>query len=120
TRDHQLTRGQRLTMRVTAFHSSLHLSEDQLEEPARNCRLCACAAPTVRFALQLDPTVELLQCPRCAGCSASRMPTAEALDAYYGRYYEDRVSAGDHVTVDDARVLSRRITEYVSRHTAGS
>lgn len=48
-----------------------------------------------------------MECATCHAGSASRMPTSQALDAYYGNYY-DAASAADHaqaegrVTIGDA------------------
>lgn len=67
----------------------MHLEEDYVLPPEPECPLCLFRgerAPVLR--LQSDPDVFLLACPRCRGFSASRLPTNDALRAYYGRYYE--------------------------------
>ena len=45
--------------------------------------------------LQSDPDVDLFECVSCGVCSASRIPTSEALTAYYQGYYERAGAADD-------------------------
>ena len=76
-------------MRATSFHGSRHLGANELVDATGACPVCG--GTVVRssvLTLQKDPTIELLRCPICHACSASRMPTSEVLEQYYGGYYQ--------------------------------
>ena len=94
---------------ATTFHSGAHLAEEQLEAPETACPLCRFDAgrPAV-LKLQKSPDVDLLSCGRCAGFSASRMPTGEALHTYYRDYYK---GADERVTFD----LPGRLAAHIFR-----
>ena len=105
-------------MRPTAFHSGMHLKEEFLLPPEPLCPLCSYGGerpPVLR--LQSDPDVLLLDCPHCNGCSASRLPTEEALRAYYSRYYEAGVfQNSDKVTFHDPQRFARHLLRKVRPH----
>ena len=86
-----------------------HLASSELGGWTRTCPICRSEAPRRAVArLQSDPDVEMLACARCRACSASRMPAAEVLEAYYATYYaglERGVTFSD--TVRFARHLVR-------------
>src|SRR5262249_28761807 len=65
------------------------------------------------WVLQKDPDVDLQRCGRCGALSASRMPTAAALDAYYGNYYGAAADA-DHVTIDRPERLGAHVAAAAS------
>src|SRR5579859_7893526 len=70
------------------FHRGKKLNEGELMEPSLQCPICASKELRhTEFLLQSNPDVALLCCTVCGGRSASRMPTSEALDHYYGIYY---------------------------------
>lgn len=86
-------------LRSTLFHASRHLDEDALLPRHEACR--GCGATDLRatgVVLQQAPLVRLLRCAHCELRSADRMPTDEALDAYYASYYD--ADAGERVTLD--------------------
>lgn len=87
-------------MRATAYHAGRRLHEDELHPPHDRCPLCLSRGkrPAVHR-IQESPLVELLACGRCRGASASRMPQAQVLDAYYAGYY----SGAARTTTPDAR-----------------
>lgn len=76
-------------MRATTSHPSRHLAAGDLLDSTAACPICldrGTRRPVLR--LQAGPDVFLLRCGRCQGCSASRMPRPEYLQAYYGSYYQ--------------------------------
>jgi SAM-dependent methyltransferase len=79
-------------MRSTAFHSGMHLEERHLRPTEAKCPLCLFGGErSAVLWLQSEPNVFLLACPNCNGFSASRLPTEEALRAYYSKYYEQGI-----------------------------
>jgi len=94
---------------ASGFHAGRHLVEEQLEGADKVCPLCLSESerPPV-FRLQSDPDVDLLSCAVCGGCSASRMPTTEALRSYYASYYD---RADERVTFD----LPQRLAHHIFR-----
>jgi SAM-dependent methyltransferase len=108
-------------MRPTAFHSGMHLKEEFLLPPETVCPLCSYGgerAPVLR--LQSDPDVFLLACPNCSGCSASRLPTEEALRAYYSQYYEAGIfQNSDKVTFHDPQRFARHLLRKAGPHLQG-
>jgi 2-polyprenyl-3-methyl-5-hydroxy-6-metoxy-1,4-benzoquinol methylase len=79
-------------MRATAYHSGAHLEERDLRSPESQCPLCAFGGQrSTVLQLQTGPDVSLLECPNCGGCSASRLPTEEALRTYYSKYYDQSI-----------------------------
>jgi SAM-dependent methyltransferase len=86
------------------------MEEVFLEPELSGCPLCGSAERTQVLPAQSGPLVMLLACARCRACSVSRMPTSEALDDYYGSYYENFEVAA--VTTDDPARLARRIASY--------
>ena len=78
-------------MRVTVFHSTRVLAEEDTCDAAERCPVCGHQGSRKRIGfVQRDPRIELLQCQACGGASASRMPRPEVLDAFYRAYYADR------------------------------
>ncbi len=104
-------------MRATLYHSSVHLPDADLQAPDTACPLCDHGGPRpIIGTIQRDPDVHLLQCPRCRGASVSRMPTADALDRYYGGYYDD---ADVSHTFDEAPRFARHVMRTSGLAVAG-
>ncbi len=77
-------------MRSTPYHQGEHLTRDALEDATARCPACDFTGLRESVhTLQTEPEVLLLACPICGICSASHMPTDDALEDYYGKYYGD-------------------------------
>jgi SAM-dependent methyltransferase len=98
---------------ATAFQAGKHLQEDQLQPPEAACPLCGSTQPrnVALPALQTQPSVDLLRCSQCQGVSASRLPTSEALDAYYSRYYSANSA---NITCGDPQRFANHLLRYCS------
>lgn len=68
--------------------------------------------------MQANPQVILLECEDCKAVTASRMPTQEALDRYYGSWYQEPIhkESGEEVTFDDSARFGRHLANLVSRY----
>lgn len=76
-------------MRATTFHDSIHVAQTDIYPAIAKCPICLFQGPRQPvFTVQTSPTIEMLECPHCGGCSASHMPKASVLDEYYSRYYD--------------------------------
>lgn len=93
---------------AAAYHTSKHLSDAELGSPQGNCLFCGSEDRVLAARLQTEPTVDLLECRSCGLCSASRVPTAEALQHYYGGYYERSSSVG----LEDSQVTFGNINRF--------
>lgn len=100
-------------MKSTLYHRTMHLREDQLMPQDGGCPFCASASREEMAVLQRAPLVCLLSCKNCWAVSASRMPTAEVLKAYYGSYYSGREMK---VTMDLPDRLAARIFSVIKSH----
>lgn len=60
--------------------------------------------------IQQSPDVFLLYCPKCHACSASRMPTPEALGEYYTDYFQP---SAPKITHDSPARFARHIASFV-------
>ena len=99
-------------MKIAAFHASRNLPESDLGPVQAGCLWCGSTnlCPAAVAVVQAEPEVELRRCRSCAASSVSRLPTPEALDHYYGSYYQ---GDADHaVTMDDPTRLAARIAGY--------
>jgi hypothetical protein len=75
-------------MKATLYHPGMHLDAAQLAAAGERCPICGVqSARAAAGLIQQEPRVDLLSCPNCLGCSASRMPMPQVLDDYYGGYY---------------------------------
>ena len=107
------------------FHKATHLSESQLCPPDENCRICGSKNRTKQFLVQPEPDVWLLECHRCHVSSASRMPTDEALEVYYGKYYSgstyEQSTSGKvaKITFDKPVRLAKRIRSGITESFQG-
>ena len=63
------------------------LTEKELCPALLACPVCGHDDKHHAISLQPYPPVELLSCGYCHASYSSRMPTKEALDTYYARYY---------------------------------
>jgi len=97
-------------VRATKFQTGVHVNEEDLLPSDLRCPLCFDADERRSvLLLQAQPDVHLLQCCKCGGYSASRLPTVETLSRYYGGYY--RLS--DHtVTCDNPRAFAKHVLNY--------
>jgi SAM-dependent methyltransferase len=108
-------------MKATAFHSGTHLEERDLRPAESACPLCSFRGerPAV-LRLQSEPGISLLACANCGGFSASRLPTDEALRAYYSKYYQQGIfQDAEKVTFDEperfAKHLVRKAKPFLKR-----
>ncbi|HWQ91520.1 MAG TPA: methyltransferase domain-containing protein [Clostridia bacterium] len=73
---------------ATRYHEAMHLEAEQLAAELESCPICGSRGPRRPAGrIQSDPSVHLLSCPNCGGCSASHMPIPQVLEAYYDGYY---------------------------------
>jgi hypothetical protein len=101
------------TLSATAFHKGKTLAEGELGPETDRCPTCRLTAPrrdVVRA--QTGPDVWFRQCPQCHGVSASRMPTPQALNDYYARYYDRALT--ELITTPKPERLARRIASHWS------
>jgi 2-polyprenyl-3-methyl-5-hydroxy-6-metoxy-1,4-benzoquinol methylase len=109
-----------MTLTSTLFHRSVHLGEDKLTSPDiySTCPFCESADRELVWILQKNPEVSLLRCNFCYAVSASRMPTKEALSAYYNVYYKSKDNIGNviQVTFDNPDRLSKQIATFYARN----
>lgn len=108
-----------MKMNAAVFHQSKHLDAHQLEPPGDKCPFCNSTSRQPLCVLQNEPDVFLLECAECHAASASRMPTADALEAYYDRYYQSPMfSDADNRTTFDApsRFGKYLATLYLQQH----
>jgi len=95
---------------ATTFHQSRHLSDSEMMPPTNSCPFCGSLNRTQVHVLQTNPLVDLFKCNNCKATSASRLPTPEALNAYYDHYY----SSPDfqcRVTFDDTMRFGRHLAQ---------
>jgi SAM-dependent methyltransferase len=104
-------------VKVAAYHAGRHLAEHELLAPGKACPMCGSVSTTRLWAVQRDPDVVLVRCHGCRAVSVDRFPTPEALDEYYGSYYDD--APDDAVTTDDPSRLASRIASYVVNRSGG-
>src|SRR5690606_31164711 len=97
-------------VRATAFHQSTHLTDQQLRAADESCPFCGSRSRRPVWMLQENPAVALLSCDGCQACSASRMPTDEALVGFYRQYYAE---GAENVTFDHPARLSAHIANRV-------
>lgn len=102
-----------MSVGLTHYHQTIHLDEGELLAPQAECPWCGSLNRRSTSILQQSPDVLLLLCNDCHASSASRMPSAEALDAYYGKYYQ--ASAKTHapekgrVTIGDEDRMGKHL-----------
>jgi SAM-dependent methyltransferase len=100
-------------LKLTRFHEGRHLSEADIYSVEAECPICGFRAVREQKALiQREPTIGLLYCPACRGCSASHMPKPEYLNKYYDAYYEPSIS--QKIATDGPSRLARRIVSWAA------
>jgi len=103
-------------LRSTVFHQSVHLEDHEMYGLSTECPFCASSARKPVMILQTSPEVFLLNCASCHASSASRMPKPEALDSYYGQYYDDSVK--EKVTADTPSRIAAHIFDHSKTYIA--
>lgn len=105
---------------VDNSNQSRHLNKSQLLPHDTSCPLCGSKNRKPVCTLQESPQISLLKCTNCNAASASRIPTNEALVAYYQDYYvtplspdcDARVTCGD--TQRFGLHLAARLNKYLN------
>lgn len=99
----------------THYHRTIHLKEEELLAMQQECPWCKSVNRRSIAVLQSSPHVRLMLCSDCQASSASRMPTAKALDAYYGNYYqppeETYAPEKSRVTMGDEKRMGNHLAE---------
>ena len=94
------------------IREAVGISEHQLRPEDEACPICAGKKRSKVCPVQRSPDIWLLHCHGCLGCSASRMPTDEALETLYKTYYRgshERRESGASITFDRPERLARHI-----------
>jgi SAM-dependent methyltransferase len=101
-------------MQSTLFHASRHVSDAELHPPLVRCTFCGSEAlrPT-GIVIQRAPDIELLACDACGIRTVSRLPTDDALDAYYASYYAP--DAAERTTFDETPRFGRHLAALARR-----
>lgn len=87
------------------------LPESSLLPQLSSCVICGSSFAKSPIApIQQAPDVFLLECPECHSCTASRMPTPEALSDYYANYFRPSVPK---ITHDSPYRFARHIASFV-------
>jgi hypothetical protein len=111
-------------MKINAarFHKSLHLADNELLPPDSACVFCGFIKRFPVYLLQENPEVSLLKCHHCGAAIASRLPTSEALEMYYQKYYATQFFKGknDCVTFIDTLKFGSHLAEKINKHLTGS
>ena len=94
-----------------AFDGVRHLADNQLLPMRMECPLCGGRDRQREFVIQQDPEVSLMGCRACHGASVSRMPSPEALAAFYAGFYAG--AQGEHVTFGNVDRFGRHLFRYV-------
>ena len=100
-------------MRSATRHATWHLDASQLLPAQNRCPICLAEVSRKPVcALQREPDLFFLECPRCRGCAASQMPKPEVLRKYYEIYYDEKKFG---VTIGKrAKILARNIIRELS------
>ncbi|GHD33715.1 class I SAM-dependent methyltransferase [Halioglobus pacificus] len=108
-------------MKAGFYHSTKHLTEEQLHAASAECVICGSRELKRLSDLQKNPSVFLLRCETCSCISASRLPTQAALNAYYATYYDHEVfeTAEEAVTFHDIESFAKRISKVVEPYLNG-
>jgi len=100
-------------MNLTLHDGSLHLEEREIVPRTDRCPICLSDAPRQPvYAIQEAPTIHLLRCENCEGCSASHMPIPEVLARIYRDYYGQRTDS--KTTMGSHGRFSRHILSHVA------
>lgn len=106
---------------AAVYHRSVRLGESELETEREACGFCGAREFEIVASLQEDPRVELRRCRGCRCGYASRMPTPDALERYYGTYYGDSSdeSRSSSVTHGDSARFARHVVALAERRGPG-
>ena len=97
---------------TATYHQSKHLDEFLLLPETGVCPWCQSAQLVSLVYVQRAPDVRLLECTQCHAVSASRMPSAGALESYYSSYYTTAQyeKSGVKVTLGNPRRMGRHLS----------
>ena len=102
---------------ASKLQAGFHLKQADLLPECSGCPLCLGTGKRKRvLRLQNEPDVYLLKCGKCRGNSSSRMPTPEALERYYSRYYEGSDSP---ITFEDPEGFAQHIMTTAAKFLGG-
>jgi 2-polyprenyl-3-methyl-5-hydroxy-6-metoxy-1,4-benzoquinol methylase len=77
-------------VRAKAFYRGVHCEASEILPAIDACPICLSTdARDAVFQIQFLPSITMLKCNRCHGCSASHMPKEHVLEKYYSQYYAD-------------------------------
>ena len=100
-------------MNVTVHHRSLHLEKAEVVPRTDRCPICLSDVPRQPVhIIQESPTIQLLRCENCQGCSASHMPIPEVLARIYRNYYGQRT--GSKTTIASHSRFSQHIGSHIA------
>lgn len=107
---------------ATLFHSSKHLVNSELLPPSLSCPFCGSDKRRNVSLIQKDPDVSLLECLDCQAASASRIPTPDALDRYYGDYYTTNASTKtfERITFQGTDRFGKHLVKRLVKHLSAS
>jgi 2-polyprenyl-3-methyl-5-hydroxy-6-metoxy-1,4-benzoquinol methylase len=99
-------------VQASIFQKSVHCEASEIFPALDACPICLSTDPRAAvFEVQSSPSVNLLKCTHCRGCSASHMPTAGVLERYYSQYYPDPKL---RTTTLDKKYFARHVTAPMS------
>lgn len=94
------------------FHRGAHLDLSETYDASARCPICLEPGPRrPLFAIQQAPLIRLVECARCGGASAERMPLPEVLDRYYRSYYD--ATGEQKMTTSDVGRIARHVLRYI-------
>jgi 2-polyprenyl-3-methyl-5-hydroxy-6-metoxy-1,4-benzoquinol methylase len=77
-------------VQATSFHRGFHCDASEILPAIDACPICRSTdAREAVFQIQSSPSIVMLRCRHCRGCSASHMPKERVLEKYYSKYYAD-------------------------------
>ena len=98
-------------VRASTYQHKKSLDPKDLVDATGRCTLCGFeGVRESMFTIQESSGIELLQCPRCGGASASKMPRTEILDGYYDSYYKQ---GEPKMTFHKVARLARHILKFI-------
>jgi SAM-dependent methyltransferase len=101
---------------VSKFNFSKHLAEEELFPAHSACLFCDSLDLKPLQALQDHPEVLLRQCAVCHAATASRIPRPDALDTYYGAYYEGTRDGDSQTTMDNLDRFCDHLTAGIRKY----
>jgi SAM-dependent methyltransferase len=95
------------------------VSESQLDPAHDRCPICDSGRRASLVRVLRVPDVWLLYCHECHACSASRMPTAQALAEIYSSFWSKATARDEQVIFDHPERLARHLSRALVRRLAG-